>query len=108
MSREEVFAYEIYERVSRRVAHPWIIYCPPTMPNVSMPDVPYSRYIEIVEFITQKVQSEPEDGVGVPGKRLRQFYLDQYLDEDRSEDQEYVEGEKQLIVQTIKYMVQVC
>lgn len=69
-----------------------------------MPDIPYSRYIEIVRFITLKLQKE---SVGIPGKQLIQFYLDQYLDTDRLEDQPYVEGEKQLIVQIIKYTVQV-
>ena len=68
------------------------------MPRPSMPDIPFERHDEIVNFIVQCVRDEDLDGHGVPGRRLRKLYLDRYLDNDGENVDEHVAREKILVV----------
>jgi hypothetical protein len=91
--------------VYKRVSIAWLLpHSPTTMGSILMPDIPYAQYIDIVKFVTQLIQKDPEEGQGIGGKRLRQLYLDQ----DLLDDLDYVEGEKRLIIQSIRYMTKMC
>lgn len=77
------------------------------MPQALMPDISYDRYLELARFISEAIQNDTEEARGVPGKRLRQLYLDHYTDQNRLDDRAYIEEEKGIIVRTIRYMVHV-
>ena len=73
----------------------------------STPDISYKRNNEIFNFIIQCVKDEDSDNEGVRGKRLRELYLDRYLDKDRQHHEEYVTREKIFVIDIIKSMIQV-
>lgn len=77
------------------------------MSQILQPDIPESQYVELVRFITEKVQNGSRGGEGVYHKLLTKLYLDEHLDANRLEDEDYVREQNRFITKVLRCLLQV-
>ena len=77
------------------------------MSQITKPDIPESQYIDLVRFITQQVKEGSRGGEGIYHKLLTKLYLDEYLDANRPEDEDYMREQNRFITKLLRYLLQV-